>query len=83
MMIQGNLDTLGNTLGSSYLVRTHHQQFLIYIEHTIFGKNFEQCAFNEEGLGKILQVTDKVVFPIAPVACKLKRVALNFLFLRA
>ena len=81
MMIQGNLDTLGNTLGSSYLVRTHHQQFLIYIEHTIFGKNFEQRAFYEEGLGKVLQVADKVVFPITPVACKLKRVALNFLFL--
>ena len=81
MMVQGNRDTLDNTLSSSYLVRAHHQQFLIYIEHTIFCKNFEQRTFNEEGLGKVLQVADKIVFPIAPVAGKLKRVALNFLFL--
>ena len=81
MMVQGNRDTLDNTLSSSYLVGAHHQQFFIYIEHTIFGKNFEQRTFNEEGLGKVLQVADKIVFPIAPVAGKLKRVALNFLFL--
>ena len=73
------LDALDDALGGCYLVGSHHEQFLVGVEHAVFSQDVEQGALGKEGLGKVLQVADKVVLSIAPVTGKLEGVALRLL----
>ena len=74
--VMGVLYLQQDAFGSGYLIRTHHHQVLVDGKHAVFGQDIEQGFFGQEGLGKVLQIVDDVVFGICPIACKLKRVAL-------
>ena len=77
-LVQGSLtDTAQDTLGSGYLIRTHHHQVLIHRKHTILGEDIEQSPFSQESAGKVTYIEDKVVFCICPIAGELKRLRLR------
>ena len=77
---ESRLYALQNLLCCSYLIRSHHQQLFIHIEHTIFGQYVQNGILGKESRSKVTQVSQQVVFLVAPVRSKLKRIAIHLVF---
>ena len=74
LVVGGGHDPLQDPLGRDDLIRPHHQQLAVHIEHAIPGQDVQQRVLREERLREPDEVLDRPVVRVRPPRCELEAV---------
>ena len=83
LVVDGSLNAQQNLFRGSNLIRSHHQELLIHVEHTVFGQYVQDGMLGKETGGEISQIYQPVVLLVSPIRGKLKGVTIGFMFLES
>ena len=78
-VIDSRLNALQYLFGGCNLIRTHHEQLLVHIEHAVFRQDVQDSVLGKESRREVSQVCQQRILLISPIRCKLKGVTIRLL----